>query len=141
MLSQTAEYALRATLYLARDHRTRRPVTADAIARALGAPANYMSKTLNVLARTGILIGMRGPTGGFMLVRNPADITVGEVVGTFDEPAPRPMCLLGGLPCNADHPCQAHVQWTQMTAAMRRPLSTTTLADLLIDVGELEQAV
>ena len=35
MLSQTAEYALRATLYLARDHRTRRPVTADAIARAL----------------------------------------------------------------------------------------------------------
>jgi Rrf2 family transcriptional regulator, iron-sulfur cluster assembly transcription factor len=141
MLSQTAEYALRATLYLARDHQTRRPVTADAIARALGAPANYMSKTLNVLARAGILIGMRGPTGGFMLVRDPAHLTVGDVVGTFDEPAARPMCLLGGQPCNAEYPCQAHVQWTRMTADMRRPLSTTTLADLLINVGELKEAV
>ncbi|MBR9988328.1 MAG: Rrf2 family transcriptional regulator [Gemmatimonadetes bacterium] len=140
MLSQTAEYALRAALFLARAQ-NRRPVTADVIARALGAPPNYMSKTLNVLAKAGILTGMRGPTGGFMLVRDPETLTVAEVVGTFDEPAQRPICLLGGRPCNADRPCQAHARWVTLTSAMREPLSSTTVADLLADVVELDHAM
>lgn len=140
MLSQTAEYALRAAIFLARAQ-NRRPVTADTIARALGAPPNYMSKTLNALAKAGILTGLRGPTGGFMLVRDPEHLTIAEVVGTFDEPLQRPMCLLGGRPCNAEHPCQAHVRWVTVTSAMREPLSSTTVADLLTDVIELDQAV
>jgi Rrf2 family protein len=140
MLSQTAEYALRAALYLAREQNCR-PVTADTIARALGAPPNYMSKTLNALAKAGILSGMRGPTGGFMLIRDPEQLTVADVIGTFDEPAPRPTCLLGGRPCSADRPCQAHVRWKAVTAAMREPLTSTTVADLLTDVVELDQAV
>ena len=140
MLSQTAEYALRAALFLARDQ-NRRPIPAETIARALGAPANYMSKTLNALAKAGIVNGMRGPTGGFMLVRDPAELTVAEVVGTFDEPPARPMCLLGGRPCNAQNPCQAHMRWTAVTAAMRAPLTATTVANLLTDVIELDKAV
>src|SRR5690606_9107167 len=140
MLSQTAEYALRAAPYLAREPH-RRPVTADTIARALGAPSNYMSKTLNALAKAGILIGMRGPTGGFMLVRDPAELTVADVVGTFDEPSQRPMCLLGGRPCSADRPCQSHYRWMAVTAAMREPLTATTVADLVTDVVELDEAV
>src|SRR5690606_26020411 len=140
MLSQTAEYALRAAPYLAREPH-RRPVTADTIARALGAPANYMSKTLNALAKAGIVNGMRGPTGGFMLLRDPAELTVADVVGTFDEPPARPMCLLGGRPCNSQAPCQAHVRWMAVTDAMRAPLTETTVADLLTDVVELDEAV
>lgn len=140
MLSQTAEYALRAALYLAREQ-NRRPVTADRIARALGAPPNYMSKTLNALAKAGIVTGVRGPTGGFMLVRDPSHLTVAEVVGTFDEPSVRPMCLIGGRPCDATRPCAAHVRWMEVTGAMQAPLAATTVADLLSDVVELQQAV
>ena len=140
MLSQTAEYALRAALFLAREQ-NRRPVPADTIARALGAPPNYMSKTLNALAKAGIVSGMRGPTGGFMLVRKPEHLTVADVVGTFDEPAKSPMCLLGGRPCNEENPCQAHVRWMAVTAAMAEPLTSTTVADLLTDVVVLDKAV
>jgi Rrf2 family protein len=140
MLSQTAEYALRATLYLARQPHGR-PVTADVIARALGAPANYMAKTLNALARAGILTGLRGPTGGFRLVRDPAHLTVAEIAGTFDEPVAHPMCLLGGRPCSSAQPCEAHVRWTTVTDAMREPLRTTTVADLLRDVGAMDEAM
>lgn len=140
MLSQTAEYALRAALYLARAQ-NRRPITADTIARALGAPPNYMSKTLNALAKAGILAGVRGPAGGFMLLRDPEELTVAELVGRFDEPSARPMCLLGGRPCNAEYPCQSHLRWMDVTAAMREPLTSTTVADLLTDVVELKEAV
>ena len=39
----------------------------DTIAGALGAPRNYLSKTLNVLAKHEIVDGVRGVHGGFAL--------------------------------------------------------------------------
>ena len=140
VLSQTAEYALRAVLFLARDGRGR-PVTADAIAGALAAPSNYLAKTLNQLAKAGIVAGMRGPTGGFVLLRDPSKLTVADVVGTFDEPAAQPMCVLGGRRCNAAFPCEAHTRWSRLMGSMREPLRTTTVSDLLSEVVELREAV
>jgi Rrf2 family transcriptional regulator, iron-sulfur cluster assembly transcription factor len=135
MLSQTAEYALRAALYLARCV-DRRPVTAETIARAVGAPANYMSKTLHTLAKAGIVEGVRGPNGGFRLVPPPTQLTVAQVVETFDERSQRPACLLGGRDCDPDNPCEAHFRWLGVTRAMHEPLSSTTVADLLLDVRQ-----
>ena len=50
MLSCTADYALRAILLLARVG-SDRPLRADEIADATGAPRNYLAKTLNALPR------------------------------------------------------------------------------------------
>ena len=66
MLSQTSEHAIRAVLFLAQQHGE--PVSADRVAGALGAPANYLGKTLNMLARRGLLASSRGPAGGFRLL-------------------------------------------------------------------------
>jgi Rrf2 family protein len=123
MFSQTAEYAVRAALYLGAAERQGRAITAEAIARALGAPANYMAKTLNQLAKAGIMEGHRGPTGGFRLAMAPEELTIARIVGTFDAPTLKPMCLLGDRPCSARRPCEAHHQWTAMTKAMEAPLA------------------
>jgi hypothetical protein len=64
MLSQTAEHAIRAVLFLAQ-RAPGEPVAPDAIADALGAPRNYLAKTLNALARQGIVSSMRGPDAYF----------------------------------------------------------------------------
>jgi Rrf2 family transcriptional regulator, iron-sulfur cluster assembly transcription factor len=140
MLSQTAEYALRAALYLARCA-DGRPVTAETIATALGAPANYLSKTLHALAKAGIVEGVRGPHGGFRLVPAPSELTVARVVETFDERVVQPACLLGGGACDPAAPCEAHFRWLGVTRAMHEPLTSTTVADLLQDVRmELPEA-
>jgi Rrf2 family protein len=90
-----------------------------------------MSKTLHQLARAGIVVGVRGPNGGFRLVPDPAQLTVAAVVETFDEPAQRPACLLGGTECDAANPCDAHVRWSELRDAVRAPLRDTTVADLV----------
>lgn len=133
MLSQTAEYAVRAALYLGHPERYGRAIPADVIAAALGAPANYMSKTLNQLARAGIVEGLRGPTGGFRLKVAPGRLTVARIVETFDRASPKPMCLLGDRLCDNRRPCEAHHQWTAMTQAMQEPMARMTLAQLLQD--------
>jgi Rrf2 family protein len=133
MLSQTAEHALRAILYLAQQNGDG-PIAADHVAEALGAPRNYLSKTLHELARQGILDSTPGRRGGFVLAVRPDRLSIAEIVSVFDAPRKNPICLLGGRPCNDREPCAAHAHWKQVEDRSRRPLEDTTVADLLADV-------
>src|SRR5690348_10425467 len=63
VLSQTAEYALRAVVTIARDESAGK--TAQEIARESQVPLDYLSKVLNSLARAGIVKAQRGRGGGF----------------------------------------------------------------------------
>lgn len=130
MVSRTSEHALRAILYLAQ-HVGQGPVRAESIAEALGAPRNYLSKTLHQLAKQGLVHGTRGPHGGFVLAVPAAELSVARVVASFEDEGPAPMCLLGGRRCDAAAPCTAHRRWTAIQHAARRPLHSTTIADLL----------
>ncbi|HSH75920.1 MAG TPA: Rrf2 family transcriptional regulator, partial [Longimicrobiales bacterium] len=68
ILSQTAVYALKATLRLAEQEPGGR-MRVDDIAAELDVPRNYLSKILHTLAREGLLSSSRGPGGGFELAR------------------------------------------------------------------------
>ena len=130
MLSSTSDYALRAILVLARASDDR-PLRADEIARATGSPANYLAKTLNALAKAGLVRSTRGPFGGFVLAVPAAELSLAQVIDCFDEPRPQTRCLLGSAPCNLRHPCVAHQRWTAIRNARRAALADTTVADLL----------
>jgi Rrf2 family protein len=134
MLSLTAEYALRAALYLGR-HTADGPIPADRIAMVLGAPKNYLSKTLNELAKRGIVKGTRGPRGGFTLAIPPNELSVYELVGHFDDLEKSHLCLLGGVACDARHPCVAHARWNRLVDRAVEPLRSTTIGDLLAGAG------
>src|SRR5215211_1859063 len=118
MLSSTSDYALRAILVLAQAT-DGRPLRADEIARATGSPANYLAKTLNALAKVGIVSSARGPRGGFALAVAADELTLAHIVDCFDEARPVTRCLLGTRPCDARHSCRAHERWTAVRAARR----------------------
>ena len=131
MLNQTSEHAIRAMLFLAQQPRGE-AVPADRVAQALGAPANYLGKTLNTLARRGLLASARGPAGGFRLAREPRDIALADVVSAVSEgPRTSALCLLGNRPCQAEAPCAAHARWSAVQESLWAPLRRTTVADLL----------
>jgi len=130
MLNQTSEHAIRAVLYLAQANGE--AVPADRIAQALGAPGNYLGKTLQLLARRGLLASARGPQGGFRLVRAADQVALAEVVAAVSEgPRPRAVCLLGNRPCRSASPCAAHARWSTVQEELWAPLNRTTIADLL----------
>jgi Rrf2 family protein len=127
MLNQTAEYALRAMLYLTGTERDR-PVRVGEIADALNVPQNYLSKTLGVLAQKGLLSSQRGPQGGFALVRDPREVTLAEVIEPFDPLEDR--CLLMRRRCSDATPCLAHNRWKGVALGIRSFFRETTLADI-----------
>ncbi len=130
MLSSTSDYALRAILVLAQAT-DGRPLRADEIARATGSPANYLGKTLNALAKAGLVTSARGPFGGFVLAVPADELSLARIVDCFDEPRPQTRCLLGSVACDLARPCTAHHRWTAVKNARRAALADTTVADLL----------
>lgn len=130
MLSQTAEYALRAVLHIAASS-TDRPVSVGEIADALDVPRNYLSKTLHQLSRAGIVSPTFGPRGGYRLVLPPAEITLDAVVSPFDETGGERHCLLGRTRCSDADPCLAHAHWKDISAQIHGFFQTMTIAKLL----------
>ena len=130
LLSQTAEHALRAVLYLAR-HRDQGLIAATEVANALGAPPNYLAKTLRLLARRGVLRSVRGPRGGFALAVPAETLTAAEVVEAVDEVTRPANCLTGNRPCDPEHPCDAHAQWARLTERVLEPMQATSIAQIL----------
>lgn len=130
MISRTAEYALRAVLYLGG---LPRGTTTSAIdtAAATHVPERYMARVLNTLAHAHLLSSARGAHGGFRLEREPATLTLAEVIAPFDAVGAMPRCLLRDQTCSMDDPCLAHAEWHDVAAGVHGFFRHTTVADLL----------
>lgn len=137
ILSDTAEYALRAVLYVGRTATPERPTQTEEISSALGLPRNYLSKILHALTRRGILHSARGPAGGFVLVAEARQLPLVRIVEIFDQVEPRRTCLLGRPECSDLNPCPAHSRWKAIGDQVRGFFWNTTVADLLGEGGTL----
>jgi Rrf2 family protein len=130
VLSGTAEYALRAVVYIAR-RGADVPVQADELAEAVDVPRNYLGKVLHQLVRSRILRSTRGKNGGFRLARAPRDLTLLEIASLFDRIEGRRRCLLGRPECSDVHPCPVHHRWRETSELISRFFRETTLADVI----------
>lgn len=129
ILSQTAIYALKATLSLA-ESAVDAPVRVDDIATSLDVPRNYLSKILHALARGGVLTSTRGPGGGFRLACPPSELRLSDIVRHFDAMPHESGCLLGRTVCSDTDPCPAHHRWKSVSLAVQEFFDETSIADL-----------
>ncbi|MEQ8195144.1 MAG: Rrf2 family transcriptional regulator [Rhodospirillales bacterium] len=85
-LSKKMLYAIEAVLDIAYNAGSE-PVQSRDITARQGIPRRYLEQALQLLVREKILIGMRGPRGGYRLARERRRISVGDivrVVGTME---------------------------------------------------------
>lgn len=127
MLSRTAQYALRAMVYIAAREQ-KGPVLAREIAVKTGVPSHYLSRILRDAVRKGLLISARGVGGGFRLARPSKQIRLHEILAPFDDILSRSSCPFGQPRCNDDHPCGFHDFWKPIAVAYRRMLENTLLS-------------
>ena len=82
MISATAEYALRAVVFLAQTPEL--PRTAQEISEGTKVPVGYLSKILQALVRKELITSQRGLGGGFTLCKDIGEITVYDVFAAVD---------------------------------------------------------
>ncbi|RMD82827.1 MAG: Rrf2 family transcriptional regulator [Candidatus Dadabacteria bacterium] len=139
MLSATAQHALKALIALA-ELEPAEFAGAAAIAKATGAPANYLGKLLQNLSRAGLLESRKGLGGGFRLAKPPSRISLYEIVEPIDRVSRFAGCLMGNAVCSDDRQCALHQRWAAVRDAYLGMLMECTLADVLARRRELGQA-
>lgn len=94
--------------------------------RDLSAP--LVAKLLSILSVNGLVLGTRGPGGGYWLARDPKTITLAQIVEHFEKDADGPMCPFGPKWCGHGEPCPLHENIERMNREWQEFLDTTTLA-------------
>jgi Rrf2 family nitric oxide-sensitive transcriptional repressor len=127
MLPKTAEYALRATVWLARD--PKQTNSADQIAARTKVPRRYLHLVLQDLVQAGLVRSQPGPGGGYALDRNPERISILDVVNAVGSLERIRQCPLGLT--SHTKLCPLHLELDKVYAAAEAAFARVTLAQLL----------
>ncbi len=132
MITQTAEYALRAVVFLAKDPAG--PHITRSIAEATQIPMGYLAKVMQTLVRANLVQSRRGLGGGFTLGRRPEDMTILDVVNAVDPVQRIHSCPLN-LPEHRESLCPLHRRLDRAMADIEEALGAVTIADILVGPG------
>jgi FeS assembly SUF system regulator len=106
-------------------------LTARGLASESGVPFPTVGKILKALAHGGVLVSHRGVRGGYALARDPAEVTVAQVITALEGPIALTECL--GEPagtCEIELLCPVRSTWERVNSAVRSALEGLTLAEL-----------
>lgn len=131
-LSTKGKYGVRAVFEIARNAGNG-PITIKEIAERQGISFSYLEQILNRLGRTGIIESVRGPGGGYLLGKKPADLTIGDVVRALEGPIALSHCLEPGMSgdCYQADDCVARMVWSRVGAKIEEALDSISFEDLL----------
>lgn len=139
-ISTRGRYALRALLDVAL-HESEGPVSRQDIAKRQEISAEYLAQLFRSLATAGLVRGVKGPGGGYILGRDPATIRVGDVLRAVEGPLAAVHCVIPQTSsrrrCRRIDSCVTHLVWEQMSATVNNLLDSLTLKDLCLRAREL----
>jgi Rrf2 family transcriptional regulator, nitric oxide-sensitive transcriptional repressor len=128
MLPQTAEYALRAVVYMVDSGDV--PHTSKQIAEATKVPAGYTYKVLQKLVAAELVRSQPGPNGGYSLQCSPERVTVLDVVNAV-EPVQRIRTCPLGLASHGERLCALHRELDNACAQIEASFAKVTIAEIL----------
>jgi Rrf2 family transcriptional regulator, iron-sulfur cluster assembly transcription factor len=127
-LTKKLLFAIEAVLDIAYNAGTM-PVQSSEITRRQGIPRRYLEQVLQQLVRDGVLVGVRGPRGGYRLARERRRITVGEIVRVVRS------LESGENPIETDSGAElghkvVRPLWQELQEELMQRLDNTTIEDL-----------
>ncbi len=138
MITQKMKYALKALLALADEAAQEQPkaLTIEEIAKRSGTPKRFLEHILLEVRNAGVIASTRGRSGGYSLIKPPAEVSISALLRTIDGPiAPLP-CLSRSAyqrceDCTDEASCRirkifAEVFWSYLVL-----IDSLTLADML----------
>lgn len=132
-VSSKGEYALRALLTLGQHQGRVMPI--QEISEKTLVTTQYLEQILLQLKKLGYLQSKRGVKGGYLLHKNPNEITIGEVIRELEGPLSPMSCasVTKYEPCPLEEDCQLRPLWSLVRDTIAYVLDRTSLEDLLLN--------
>ena len=137
MLTRACEYAIQASIYLARKPEEEYTLIRE-ISEGLDIPHYFLGKIMQNLVKAGILLSLKGPRGGLALSKKSTEITIMDIVTTIDGPDFNTNCIMGFKKCGDGFECNTHSGWCELREQIEEMFSKGSLAQLLKDLKHLE---
>lgn len=132
MLSKACEYAVKASIYIAKQSLDSKVSAVKEVSAAVDAPEAFTAKILQQLSRAGLMESVRGKQGGFFLPQERMKaIYIGEIIRIIDGDGIFVNCGLGLKECSETNPCPVHEEFSEIRrriAEMSRKFSLYELA-------------
>jgi len=130
IVRRNTDYALRAIVSFARHYNDGLQSTRK-VACQQHIPYSLACKLMQKLHAAKLVESTMGPEGGFRLSKDPAKITLLEIIETIQGPINVSRCLLGQFKCPLKTKCPLRAKFYQLQEQMVDYLNGVTLADLL----------
>jgi Rrf2 family cysteine metabolism transcriptional repressor len=132
-LSTKGRYGVSAMYDLA-VHHGQGPISLKSVALRQGISEHYLEQLMGTLRKAGYVKSVRGAQGGYTLTKQPAEITVGDIIRIMEGPTAPVDCLLADAENNkycmrAGH-CVTRGVWAKVRDSIDAVLDSITLADL-----------
>ncbi len=123
-------YGLRAILRIAEGYGGP-PVSISTISEEQGISGKYLEQVISPLRRSGLVISQKGVKGGYVLARDPGEITLWHVIQALDSHPHLVECVDDPATCSRLDGCVAHSVWKMLDARMQEFWKSFTLGELL----------
>ena len=129
-ISEAANLGIHALTYLAKNQDGNTAISTVQVAKAYGVSENHLSKVFQRLTKMGLVKSIRGPKGGFVLAKEPVNITLLEIYEAIDGHLESDThCMLGTPTCGFDE-CVYGTLTKTVQEKVHTHFANKTLADL-----------
>ena len=130
-ITSKGRYALRVMLDLAQ-HRQEGYISLKTIAERQGYSMKYLEMIVGSLKRAGLVASTRGKEGGYQLIRDPEDYTIGEILRCIEDNLAPVACIKAGdICCEHAGECMTVPMWKELDDITNAYLDGVSLQDLL----------
>ena len=137
-LSTKSRYGVRALFDIAY-HSVGLPSQIKDISRRQQISPRYLEQIFQKLKKAGILGSKRGPSGGYFLLKEPSQITMGDIIRATEGPFELVFCVgdSSRRKCPRKDDCVATVMWAKISGQIEKFFDTITIANLCNEAKDL----
>ena len=136
-LSTRGKYGLYAMYYLAL-HAGEGPQTLQSIS-TMGVPKQYLEQLLGNLRRAGLVSTVRGAQGGYQIAREPAEVSLRDIIDAVEGPIELSECTSAEPNCQRSGTCPVRWVWQRVSDSINAELEKIHLSDMLVKKCESEE--
>ena len=129
---QKVDHALLLVTVLAERYKAEKPLSLDEVAKKEGISQGYLEEVAHLLRAAGIVAGKRGAHGGYVLAKDPEEVTVANIITAMEGQTWTPECI-GETP-HRKVPANDGI-WRKVQGQVMSTLHNMTIADIVSDVS------
>lgn len=129
LYSKGCEHAIQVLSHLTPEERLK-AFSVKEVCERTGIPEWSTRKIFQRLVRKGILKASQGPSGGYQFKRNPAKVSIFQIIQAVDGKDALKECVMGFSRCQSKNSCSFHPIWAEVRSTVITALKLTFLNQL-----------